>query len=318
MLSAGDGTVEIAGAVNTDSTAVGGVVKIAGSLIDVQGTADISASGENGGGVIEIGGGYQGASMGEGLSNSIDTRVAAGATISADAGSEGDGGRVVVWSEERTSYEGSISATGGAQGGDGGLAEVSGKQQLGFDGTVDLSADNGETGTLLLDPDNIVIDVANGDDGELADSQILAGDGGAATFTISPAALATSVGTANTIIQANDTITQNAGSPIDLSGGAANSLSMTTTTGDITLNDTFTGSGGDVNLDAGGSVVLNDALSNSGDLNITATEITSGVSGSIVVSGATDLQSTGPITLDNSGNDFGGCLLYTSPSPRDS
>ena len=197
-----------------------------------------------------------------------------------------------------------------------------------------------------------MIDVANGDDGELADSQILAGDGGAATFTISPAALATSVGTANTIIQANDTITQNAGSPIDLSGGAANSLSMTTTTGDITLNDTFTGSGGDVNLDAGGSVVLNDALSNSGDLNITATEITSGVSGSIVVSGATDLQSTGPITLDNSGNDFGGavsaagtdielvdtnaldlgsiaadsldvtvggdCLLYTSPSPRDS
>ena len=55
----------------------------------------------------------------------------------------GDGGNVVVWSDEHTTFDGRISARGGAEGGDGGLAEVSGKAALSFSGQVDLSAPAG-------------------------------------------------------------------------------------------------------------------------------------------------------------------------------
>src|SRR6185436_5174898 len=41
--------------------------------------------------------------------------------------------------------------------GDGGFTEVSGKRSLEFFGKADLRAPHGNTGTLLLDPDDIVI-----------------------------------------------------------------------------------------------------------------------------------------------------------------
>ncbi len=73
----------------------------------------------------------------------------------------GDGRKIIVWADEITRYYGNISAQGGIEGGDGGFVEVSGKQELVFRGHVDLSAENGTVGTLLLDPTNIII--ANGD-----------------------------------------------------------------------------------------------------------------------------------------------------------
>jgi len=44
-----------------------------------------------------------------------------------DVVTDGDGGKVIVWADDWTKYFGSISARGGAQTGDGGLVEVSGK-----------------------------------------------------------------------------------------------------------------------------------------------------------------------------------------------
>ena len=64
----------------------------------------------------------------------------------------GEGGKVVVWSDDITRFHGSISARGGAQGGNGGMVEVSGKQHLLFAGAADTSAPFGTLGTLLLDP----------------------------------------------------------------------------------------------------------------------------------------------------------------------
>ena len=69
---------------------------------------------------------------------------------------------MIVWADEITGFFGSIQATGGANAGDGGFAEVSGKQQLAFEGMVDLSARNGLPGTLLLDPDEIAVGVEAG------------------------------------------------------------------------------------------------------------------------------------------------------------
>ena len=77
--------------------------------------------------------------------------------IIANALEVGDGGKVIVWSELTTRAYGAIEVKGGAVSGDGGLAEVSGKQYLDMQASVDLTAPLGETGTLLLDPYNITI-----------------------------------------------------------------------------------------------------------------------------------------------------------------
>ena len=74
-------------------------------------------------------------------------------------GSTGAGGQVVVKSAGSTEFTGSIAARGGAQGGNGGSAEVSG-EYLDFKGAIDLTAAHGTTGTLLLDPQNLTIQTA--------------------------------------------------------------------------------------------------------------------------------------------------------------
>ncbi|NES25356.1 MAG: hypothetical protein F6K41_42280, partial [Symploca sp. SIO3E6] len=57
-----------------------------------------------------------------------------------------------------TEFYGSVTARGGELSGDGGLLEVSGKNELVFAGMGDASAANGVAGQLLLDPKNIIID----------------------------------------------------------------------------------------------------------------------------------------------------------------
>lgn len=64
---------------------------------------------------------------------------------------------MVVWANDTTKYDGAITARGGANSGNGGQTEVSGKRILAFNGTVDLRAENGRTGNLLLDPYNLTI-----------------------------------------------------------------------------------------------------------------------------------------------------------------
>lgn len=85
------------------------------------------------------------------------TLVEAGALIQANAHENGQGGRVVVWSDDSTRFHGDIEARGGSQGGDGGFAEVSGLQTLEVTGHADLSAPRGEAGEMLLDPGSITI-----------------------------------------------------------------------------------------------------------------------------------------------------------------
>lgn len=131
----------------------GGAIDITGAEIRLAGAA-LDASGRDGGGTIRVGGDYQG---GGALPRARTTSVDASTRISANALEAGDGGRVIVWSDEMTSFAGEIAARGGPSGGDGGFAEVSGKQQLVFAGEADLRAPGGAVGTLLLDPFDLVI-----------------------------------------------------------------------------------------------------------------------------------------------------------------
>lgn len=158
----GSGIVNVAGTLDAsggDAGETGGQVAVLGEKVGLFDGAVIDVSGDAGGGEALVGGNYQGSGP---EPNAQYAYVAKDARIDADALSQGDGGRVIVWADKDTKFQGSISARGGANGGDGGFVEVSGKQKLAFQGGVDLSAAQGEQGTLLLDPNNITIAFSEG------------------------------------------------------------------------------------------------------------------------------------------------------------
>ncbi len=147
-----DSTVRVAGEIDVSQAGErGGRVDVFGERIVLDG-AHIDASGDLGGGVIRIGGDYQG----QGLAPRADyTLVSPDTTLRADALLAGSGGRVIVWADHTTMYGGFISARGGALGGDGGFVEVSGHRNLGYHGLADVRAVGGKAGRLLLDPESI-------------------------------------------------------------------------------------------------------------------------------------------------------------------
>lgn len=139
----------------------GGTIVVTGDAVTLANGAALDASGKSGGTIL-VGGDRQGGAVaannfaGFAVANAKTTTVESGVTIKAD-GSAGNGGNIVVWSDQETSFVGAISARGGATAGNGGFAEVSGHNWLDFNGTADLRAPAGKRGTLLLDPSDITI-----------------------------------------------------------------------------------------------------------------------------------------------------------------
>ncbi|MBA3696771.1 MAG: filamentous hemagglutinin N-terminal domain-containing protein, partial [Methylotenera sp.] len=146
------GTLSAAGNV---AGSKGGTIEVTGEQVALFSGAKLDASGYSGGGEVLVGGDYQGKNAQ--IHNARTTYVDKDATISADAKQNGNGGKVIVWSDDITRYYGNISAQGGANTGNGGFVEVSGKQNLDFIGKVNLSASNGLGGRFLLDPTNIIL-----------------------------------------------------------------------------------------------------------------------------------------------------------------
>ncbi len=144
------GNISVAG---ITGNSVGGNVNILGDKVGVF-NSNIDASGIAGGGTVRIGGDYQGGGT---LPHATQTIIAIDTNINANATDTGNGGKVIVWSDNLTQYYGNITARGGINGGDGGLVETSGKDLLIFTGGVDAGATLGKPGTLLLDPKNITI-----------------------------------------------------------------------------------------------------------------------------------------------------------------
>ena len=126
-------------------------------------TGRIDASGQQGGGTIRVGGGWQG---GEGLQAAQAVYVGPDAILEADAMRDGNGGSVVVWGDQINNFFGSIFARGGAAGGDGGRVETSAYVALNAQGSVNASAPAGKAGSWLLDPYNVTL--VNGSSGALS------------------------------------------------------------------------------------------------------------------------------------------------------
>jgi len=155
VFKASDTTLLEDGSVTSAAGAKGGEIQVLGNKVGLTGNAQVDASGETGGGTVLVGGDYQGNNPG--VQNAFRTYFGPSATIKADAITSGDGGKVIVWSDDATRAYGAISARGGAQSGNGGFVEVSGKRWLDFTAIVDTRAPMGKAGSLLLDPSDITI-----------------------------------------------------------------------------------------------------------------------------------------------------------------
>ncbi len=267
----GRGDVSISGkldARNGKAGGFGGVIQVTGDRIAVV-DASIDASGRNGGGTVNIGGGLQG--QGD-LAHSTKT-IVQNSNIRADAIRRGDGGQVVVWSDDHTTFSGKASARGGELNGDGGLVETSGKNTIDIRGAqVNAAASNGKGGSWLMDPFNVTIDQV----GSTSNGSFSGGDPD--TFTPSATAvvdvddvnLALSNGTSVEIITGgagadSGDITVAAAAVIDKTGGGPASLTLRAANNVIVAGTIKSSSGTlDVNLLAnngsGGNVDPNPAM----------------------------------------------------------
>ena len=143
------GTIEAIG-----RAGAGGTVSIAGADITLVG-AHVNASGTGAGGEIRIG--FAGNVRAPQINADV-IDIAPSTTLAADATQNGDGGLVALWSRQRTSAFGAMSARGGTEGGDGGFIEASSRGAVFAGGAADAGAVFGREGVFSLDPHTIIID----------------------------------------------------------------------------------------------------------------------------------------------------------------
>jgi len=152
FLVADGGTVSHSGSI----TAPAGTVHLLGEQVGVHEEAIIDVSSDWSAGEVLLGGDFQGANPD--IANAEICVCMEGAKIYADATLEGNGGKIILWSDETTVMEGKISVRGGLYGGDGGLMEASSADNLIFNGFASGKAPFGKSGQLLLDPSEVSVD----------------------------------------------------------------------------------------------------------------------------------------------------------------
>ncbi|WP_379955023.1 filamentous hemagglutinin N-terminal domain-containing protein, partial [Emcibacter nanhaiensis] len=144
----------------------GGYIDITANAVYLL-SADIDASGGDSGGLVRIGGAFQGGKTPDpaqpyydsflgrwGDTDSIrnaDTSFVNDATAINVSGGNGQGGTVVVWSDTQTTFLGSVDATGAVGGGSVELSSAGELRKVALSG-VTLGG-----GQLLLDPKDIII-----------------------------------------------------------------------------------------------------------------------------------------------------------------
>jgi filamentous hemagglutinin family protein len=237
-----NGKLDVSGTLAGES---GGVISVAGERIGIVGELD--ASGSVDGGSIHLGEAPR--SSGEGETAPLKTkRIVALEEAKVDAsshGTQGDGGEVILWSEEQTTFLGALDVRPGSEAGDGGFVELSSLGGIYWGGAEIETGYEGRSGTVLIDPKNVAIigaaapsvpsdwlysDISDPRLINVADIEALLGPGG------------------HVSIQAHN---------------------------DIRLMMPLTGSGGRLDLSAGRSVIVGSNITtNGGELRISANDTT--------------------------------------------
>jgi filamentous hemagglutinin family protein len=297
-IPAGNGTTIASGAIDVSESlapGVGGKVNILGSQVAIV-DANISASGANSGGTIRIGGGYKREGT---IPNALRTFVGSSSTINADALLNGDGGKITIWSDETTRFLGNISARGASDAGNGGFVEVSGKQNLDFQGLVDLRSPFGNLGTLLLDPTDITINNISDTGGTISTIGIFNATG--PTSTILNTTLQNNLASSNVTISTTSTLSSvgsvgniTVSAPVDWNSG--NSLTLQADN-NIVVNSDITNLGkGSIALQAKNTISVNKNISTVGG-NITLNSNTDANGGAINLINSILNSNGGKITL---------------------
>lgn len=159
--SAVDNVINMDGIVDVSSVSVKGgkIILSGGNSGSVKVSGTLKANGKIGGGDVKV--------TGKNVILDNTSEIAADATV------VGNGGRVYVYGSDKAVMGGTASVRGGALSGNGGFVELSAMDSVGFNGLVDASAANGETGTFLIDPTTINLgNFAAWDVGTLADLKI--------------------------------------------------------------------------------------------------------------------------------------------------
>ncbi len=300
MVVAEGGDVSLSGTVDaSSSTRRGGNIAIDADTIEVD-DATIRADGAMGGGAVRIGAMTANADHRATSTVSIGT----GAVVSADATVSGNGGRLDFLSATKTSFDGQGSARG-AGSGNGGAAEISSVQKLELTGFVDLTAQAGLVGTLLLDPVDVRI-VSGGSLDTSSTTETLIGTG----YLLGQLAVA------DVSISTNDRQGPVPGSifidaPINYIGSATRNLSFISTA-NINVNSDITSAIAPLNLkfnlgSGGGSLILNSNIS----LNSGFMQVFSNNNINIVGGGATSLLGNSILLGQNNSVSGSGIQIVT-------
>jgi filamentous hemagglutinin family protein len=300
------GVIKNSGSLEANSIShKGGVITLEGDDITLTGTSRISATGATGGGTVLVGGDWQGSGN---LRQATTVTMAAGASIDASATQQGDGGKVVLWSDVHsadsvTRVAGSIRTMGGAQSGYGGQIETSG-HYLQVAPTVAIAAGTGDAsgtkGVWLLDPADItIVDSGQGMMATLPSNQ----------WSISPPqytplasvnATSIDVGVIANIFNSSSTIT------------ISTTNTGSTGTGNITID-----TGATLNIPAAKTLNLfaDGGLSGSGNITLGGTlsikqSGNSTYSGAITGAGQVQKQGSGTLTLSSPNSSFTGGLNF--------
>lgn len=278
--ASGDTLLEAGSVTSATGADHGGEIQVLGDRVGLLGNAVVDASGQSGGGTVLVGGDFQGANTA--VQNATRTSIGSDATITADALDSGNGGRVIVWSDETTRAYGSISAGGGKQGGSGGFVETSGHALDVVGIRVDTGAPNGKTGTWLLDPYDIAVrTTAHGGSVVLADFDDFSDLPSTGVSTVSADTI--SATGSNVILQASHNL-----SFIDAVNITTAGVNLSATAGNtITVNSSISTNNGAITLAAdGGGIVLGGGSLNAGTGSVVLTAGTTITQSGGLISGA--------------------------------
>ena len=291
LVSDSDGIVQNSGTLDASAVeagAKGGTVQILGEKVGLLGEAKIDVSGDAGGGTVLVGGDYQGKNPD--VRNASVTYMSKDATINADAINNGDGGRIIIWSDNATRAYGLLSVDGGVEAGNGGFIETSSRNWMDVnDIKISAGAACGKACTWLLDPESIEITGAT--------TNITVG--GADPLIYSPTAIDT-VTTLNaaTINAALDT---GVGVTVDTSSAGTTTPGKITVTSAILKSADPGGDGSTLTLDADNDIEINNTISStSGVLNVVLTALAGVDVGAAIDTNGGTFSSTGT-TFTNAG-----------------
>ncbi|WOI77007.1 two-partner secretion system adhesin CdrA [Pseudomonas aeruginosa] len=244
------GDIQIAGKIDVSGPKNGGDVLVSGQQAALASTASIDARGAAQGGSVRIGGDFQG--RGE-LPRAKNATLAKGASIDVSATGKGNGGLAVVWSDGNTRMDGRILARGGAQGGNGGLVETSGKVNLSIADSayVSVAAPYGNGGTWLLDPTTLRIVASGGTSGSVGGANGASGDA-----TVNASVVTGALAGGKVTLSASDRLSVEAPLITSNLGGASRGLELIATgpAGAVDISAPILFRNGSLAIRAGGNI----------------------------------------------------------------